>query len=249
MKKTFVVILFVATIVATLAFSPLAALANDAVPITEGDRSNILFDTGYELAQGYYVEIAYDNYTLYSSGLYEAFTVTFDRIFWEGYASDENGINYRNNILEAIKLLFTGRGFQTEVDNENARFSAFVRYDSYTDYYIDNKKNGYKISEASDATKNGFLFNEYQNKTTTIFEVIDSEGNLLNAILQICYQAGVERDNVALNYVYGTPYKIISTDADDVNYSSGQKLFLHSFNMDMDNYDREITLTQKLNFH
>lgn len=245
MKKLFVIILFVATVIATLTFSPLSALAGDAAVVTEGDRRNLLSNTGYQLEEGYYVEIAYDNYTLYSSGLYQAFTVTFDSAFWEGYSSDENGINYRNNILEAFNLLFTGRGFQTEVDRENARFIAFVKYDSYTDYYIDADINGYKTSEDNSVKNKGFLFTESEQKTTTPFVNIEKEGYLLNAILQICYQAGIERDNVALTYIYGTPYKIINTDSDDVNYASGQKIYLHTFNMNMDSYDREITLTQK----
>ncbi len=245
MKKILAVILFVATIIATLTFAPTAAFAGGAVAVTEGDRSSLLRDSGYKLGDGYYVEISYDNYILYSSGIYQAFTVTFDKVFWDGYAADENGINYRNNILEAIKLLFGGRGYVTEIDKDNARFTAFIKYESLTDYYIANDIDGYEREESSGNEKKGFLFNEYESSTTTIFKIIETEGNLLNAILQICYQAGINRENVALSYVYGTPYKIITTDADEVNYSSGQKLYLHTYKMNMDNYDREIVMKQK----
>lgn len=235
---------FIIAFIASISVFPIAASAECTDQITAGDRGTLRAISGYTLKDDYVIEISYLNYTLYSSGVYRAFIITFDRDYCNLHEREDDEIFDSNALLSVFELLFSSRGYTLEKDLENARFTASIKYDSFTDLYIGNGIDGYENDPSSGGEKKGFLYNEYTNTQKTEFSYIETPDNLFNGMLQLCYQLDISKENILLNYTYGTPYKIIKTDADETKYLSGQKIYTHSYDMTMDNYDREITLTQ-----
>lgn len=244
MKKTIFLVFLIIVIVAGISVFPVAAFAECSNEITEGDICTLSYLSGYKLKDNFIVEISYQNYTLYSSGIYRAFVITFDNEYCQNIEESDTGYNC-SSFMSALELLFSSRGYELNKDIENARFTAAAKYESITDMYIQMGIDGYETNEKSSASKNGFFYKEHQSSIKTVFSNIETSGNLINGMLQLLYQIDIDNDDILLNYTYGTPYKIISTDADETKYIAAQKIYTHSYDMTMSNYDREITMTQK----
>ncbi len=198
---------------------------------------------GYDLG-GYQISIAYRSYTKNISGVYHGFTVTLDKTFLAQSGTVDKGVFYYCSLFSYLEEVFTFSGYTVTVDAINGQFDAWLEFDSMTDYYIASGIDGYQVDKSSAEKKSSFLYTDYHSQTTTVFTIIEEEGNLLNEILNACYKVGAERDKILLTYVYGTPYKMINTDADEKSYSSAEKLYLHSFNMTMGETGRVINLYQ-----
>lgn len=244
MKKTALLLIFIIVLVASITIFPIAAVAECSDEITEGNLSTFMASSGFDLVDDYAVEISYQNYTLYSSGIYRAFVITFDKDYCESLIELTNGQMNSNTLLFAFELFFSNRGYTLEKDVENARFTASIKYESITDLYVDMGIDGYENDDSSGVETKGFFFNEYKSTTNTVFSSAETPGNLISGMIQLCYQLDICKEDILLNYTYGTPYKIIKTDADETKYLSAQKIYTHSYNMSMSNFDREITLTQ-----
>lgn len=199
---------------------------------------------GYDL-NGYQASIAYHSYTLNISGVYYGFVVTLDRNFLMSTGRVDNGVFYPSDMFDYLKTLFSYNGYTVSVDEFNGQMTAYLKFSGTTDYYVAVGRDGYMTYEKNTAENKGFLFNEYRSDIKTEFSRIEEEGNLLNLVLSACYGVGAERDKILLTYTYGTPYKVIDTDADSVNYSYDKRIYLHTFNMTMDTADRTISITQR----
>lgn len=198
---------------------------------------------GYDL-DGYDVAFSYHNYTLRNSGVYFAFVVTLDKNFHRTISKTENNVAYDCLLMDKIKLIFSSLGYTVVSDDFNGQLYAYLSYDTMTDYYIANGLDGYEVSE-SDATEDkGFLFTDYYTETDTVFSLIGAGDNVIDVCVNLCKEAGAAEDKILLRYVYGTPYKIITSDADSVTYNSQRSLYLHSFDMTVADKDRLIHFTQ-----
>lgn len=242
--KLIVPILLLLIVAGALLFAPVA-LPAEAAADDYGiyDKTDTIPGVGYDL-DGYYVSIAYHNYTLRNSGVYFAFVITLDKEFHRNISLSENNVVYDCALLAQIETLFKTIGYTVVCDDFNGQLYAYISYDTMTDYYIANGLDGYEVSQ-SDATEDkGFLFTDYYTESKTVFSVIGSGDNVIDACLELCEEAGAPEDKIALRYVYGTPYKIISSDADSVTYNSQNSLYLHSFNLIVADKDRVIHLKQ-----
>ncbi len=243
-KIPFVIVLTVATIIvvaASVCFSDFSAYADTDSPDLCG--LDELKDIGYDL-KGYDAEIGYYSYTLSNSGVYIAFEVTLDKDFLARAGVVEDCVYHYPEMFGELETAFTTMGYTVDCDEYNGQLLASVTFDSTTDYYIATGRDGYESNESSATVKKGFLYNDYYSSTVTVFSSVEDEGNLLNLIYGKCLALGAEKEKIKLSYFYGTPYKIISTDADQVGYNYNKKLYVHRFDMTPETKDREIHFTQ-----
>lgn len=246
MRKTAFVLIFVIALIVGMSVSPILAYAADddiiESAIVAGDIENMQPDVGYTLPENFDVEIAYYDYTLYSSGVYFAYELTFDKEYCSAHAESQE--DYKNTVMQAAELFFSGRGFALIVDEENAKFTAQVRYDSKSDLYIANGIDGYERTASSPKTKKGFFFNEYTNVRNTVFARAKTPGYVIYGVVELCKALDISEERMLFKYVYGTPYKTISSDADETKFLTSRNIYTHSYTMTMEECDREITLKQ-----
>ncbi|MFA6867239.1 MAG: hypothetical protein WCR54_06950 [Clostridia bacterium] len=236
LKKFMPVLIILVAIITTVAISPVCAFA---------DTNDITADeiTGIDLGD-YNVELTYKRYILQTSGIEMAFEVVFDR----NYVATNFGASGQNQIqdvLTEISLIVKNLGYIITLDTENNSFVGSMSFDSITDYYIAIDEDGYGTYQDTSNTKKSFLYVQSDSSTKTVFDGIEESEGLLQNFLQNFYNLGIDRENILLSYEYGTPYKIISTDADSKTYLVGKHIYVHKFDMNMDNSDREIHLSQK----
>jgi hypothetical protein len=126
-----------------------------AAPVSDGSGAYCEAATGdtdffgYELGD-YYAKITYDNYTLYGSGVYIAYEITFDDDFYCVLAN-------KATVMSKIKKTFVDNGFKVSVDEVNGKMTASIEFDSLTDYYAANGENGYETSDSAKPTKSTFF--------------------------------------------------------------------------------------------
>lgn len=213
-----------------------AATVSDSPSIGDMDE---LRDIGYDL-NGYEVEIGYYSYTLKGSGVYFAFELTLDK-------------NFRGRIERSrcsamfleLKKIFYEMGYTVRTDSNNGQILGQLNYSSTTDYYIATGRDGYEVGTASTPSKKGFFFNEYSSASVSPFSIIEEEGNILNVIYEMCLNLGADKQKILLSYYYGTPYKIIDTDADIKKVDYDKSVYVHRFNMTLEDKDRELHFTQR----
>ena len=248
-KKSVLLIALLVFIVAMTSIGivviPHSSAAADADEIIEGDSENSSQEfVGYDLSGDYQVSIAYHSYNTKYAGPYYAFVITFDQaLLMEIIDEADDLLNLQPEIFTYIGSLFRYNGYTVSKDNKG-RLIAYLSFDSLTDYYIASGRDGYEVNQSSGDKRKSFLFIDYYTQMQTVFSRIEEEGNILNAILQSLYGVGAERDRILLTYTYGTPYKMISSEADNIVYNTNRQLYLHSFNMTMATSDRTIHLRQ-----
>jgi hypothetical protein len=231
--KKLLPVLFVIFLVLSLSVSNVSAYADELTP------DYVIEDSIYGVDLGdFEVELRYDNYILNSSGLYRAFEITFDKEF-----VDNNNLS-DTEFLMPIAVIISSMGYVTTIDNENYMIVGEMEFDSLTDLYIAQGIDGYSVDSSSYVTQTSFFYTDTFIKTTSLYDGIEESDGVLNQIITQFYELGVSREAILLNYTYGTPYKIISTDADKQTYSITDKIYLHSFDMTMDTSDREINMVQ-----
>ncbi len=245
-KIPLVIVFAVATILvvaASVCFSDFAAYADTDTDMPELFGIDELKDIGYDL-RGYDAEIGYYSQTLSNSGIYIAFEVTLDKDFLARAGAVEDCVYRYPQMFGELEKAFTAMGYTIDCDKNNGQLLASMTFESTTDYYIATGRNGYESNESSANVKKGFFYNDYYSSTVTAFSSVENEGNLLNLIYEKCLALGAEKEKIKLSYFYGTPYKIISTDADQVTYNRNKKLYVHRFDMTPSTKDREIHFTQ-----
>ncbi len=208
-------------------------------PVYAEESTSDQYSYGYTLDDGYNVQISYHYYILYLSGVYFAYDVTFDNAF---YSSVEN----KKELINSVKDTFLKNGFSLDVDIDNGKMTAYLSYDSLTDYYISQGENGYSIGEPSVPVKKTLFYTDYSNTFQTVFTGLKTEGKFVNRIYNACVDAGIEDENILLSYVYGTPYgeNLITSSADKISYSASEHMYYHIFNMKVSERERFITVNQ-----
>lgn len=188
------------------------------------------------------VKLTYRNYILSSSGAYRAIEIAFDRNFAATLPQAEGDAT--PDYLAVFGPYLQNLGYNEKVDKVNYTIKGERKFDTLTDMYIALGLDGYEPDKSDLPTQKSFYFIDTFNKQNSPFAGIEEEDNVLNAILKEFYNLGITRERILLNYTYGTPYKIIKTDADQTTYSASESLYLHSYDMNMDMSGRQIYLVQ-----
>ena len=213
------------------------------VAYAEGETEDPL-PVGYDL-NGYDASIEYHSYTLSGNGLSYSFVVTIDKELFRASGTVENSVFSPSGKIEEIGNIFRAAGYTVKNDGKSeGKIIASIDFDDTVDYYIANGYTGYDVSTKSGTETVGFLFTDYVRTTETAFASIKTENTLLNKVLAKIVELGATEDKVLLTYVYGTPYQIIKTDADRVEYQESSRLYLHFFDMTVDTSERKIEIKQ-----
>ena len=195
---------------------------------------------GYELEE-FSVKINYCYYVKYISGLYFAFEVIFDKDFY-------STIDDKTAVFNSLKDTFVKNNYKINIDMVNGKMSAYMDFDSVTDYYIAAGMDGYETNVSDKAEKKSFLYTYYVSENTTVFSDIKKDGKFINRIYNACLNIGLTDEDIVLNYIYGTPYneKLLTSDADSVSYSVTDRLYYHYYMMNMAETDRLIKIKQRV---
>lgn len=202
--------------------------------------------SGYENYNNFPVEIAYENYSLQSGSILRTISITMDM------SDDVIGMLSKMaallGVYSDIEPMLTAVGYKVEIDT-NGKIVAYNVYDSVTDLYIAYGIDGYYIDESEpnpkDYTKKSFFFVDSYSYSTTVFDdVLTNEDSLFNYILKSVEGYGFTESDILFTYRYGTPYKIINSDADTVKKDADYDVYVHTFYMTADTCGREICLSQ-----
>ncbi|MBR1746789.1 MAG: hypothetical protein IJ735_01095 [Clostridia bacterium] len=222
----------------------LVLLSAILVPIGEEAFCDESLPIGVDLDE-FDAAIEYHSYTLSGNGLYYRFSVTVDDDLFLSSGSLDNQVFSPSPVFDELKELLTRYGYSVVSDGkQNGKFVASFEYEDTVDYYIANGITGYEPNVRSGKEEEGFLFTDYTRVMTTPFVSIETEGSLLNEIWKKVLSLGAAEDKVLLIYVYGTPYQIVKTDADRVEYKESSSIYLHSFDMTYGTASREIEIRQ-----
>lgn len=230
MKKTLIFIL--TAVLACAAFISIAPAAFAAGDTPETEPSLDPFKA----------ELSYTYRILYGSGAYVGYDITFDGQFVAESLTDENG---KTDFLQPLAELFALKGYQVVKNISANRLTAFIRFDTLTDLQIAQNVTGYDKSTSKPVEDYGFLYVRRYSKQNSPFTGIEGENSGYKDILDYFYSLNIERDDILLKYTYGTPYKIVTSDADTMVYSLQNNIYLHTYDMTMDMSDRKINLVTK----
>lgn len=232
--------LIIAAIICAMAFSGIIATEK-----ASADTSGLSADeiTGIKL-NGYNVNLTYKYYVLDYSGLELSIGVVFDREYVTANYGGE-GQETIQGVLTELSLLIKNMGYTISIDTANNAMTGTMSFDTLTDYDIATGSDSYEVYSGNPDKKTTFYYVESTTTTKTVFNGIEESEGLLQNFLQNFYNLGITRDKILLSYEYGTPYKIITSDADNVTFSVGKKIYVHEFNMNLDNSSREIHFYQK----
>ncbi len=185
--------------------------------------------------------ISFYSYTLYGTGYYFAYKLTYDSSFYQKKKTT------LSRILEELKESFTKNGYTVTLNDYTGEITASINFETTEDYLRSTDYNGFAIEESSyDEVNKSFFYNDYILRSTTLFADIDKEYKYIGRIYSVgCIKAGINSEDVILQYVYGTPYsqRTIRSNADQITYSPENRLYLHNYYMRVNNCDREIMLT------
>lgn len=200
-----------------------------------------VFESGYELNGNYDVKITHCFYVKYITGVREAYEVYFDKKYYKSLEDPKA-------LILATKDTFVQNDFIVRADVTNGSMIAERVYNSTADYYVAMGLDGYAVDEEVDKpSKKSLLFLTYEQKSKTVFQYLKSDGKFINRIYRACKAYGIEDDRILLNYVYGTPYnEKMLTSTGTVTYSSNEKMYYHSFEIPMDNLEKEYSITRRV---
>lgn len=230
-KYVLIALLFTFIIGAGISYQDVAFAAEEVPVITEEMQG---VDLGH-----YDVKLSYCNFILNTSGAYRAFEIIFDKNFIEEKLfSDDELFEFLNPLSELIKSM----GYAPIVNTKSNSIKGELVFETLTDLYIAMEIDGYDNTKSNIVTQTSFLYKDIFIKQDSPFKNIEEREGALKDILSYFYASGIARDTILLNYIYGTPYKIVSSDADKVTYSVNHRIYLHSFDMNMD-----MTTVRKIN--
>lgn len=205
-----------------------------------------LFPTGIDLGE-YDASIEYHKYTLSGNGYYFSFRVTFDdELFRMSGSVDETMVFHPSEVFDEWIVLFKKNGFTVSSNGkQDGKFVAAKKYASSTDLYIENGYTGYDDPDAGGKKRKGFLFTESERETENPFVNIEKEGTYIYNLFDRLTYVGADENRIKLVYVYGTPYQIVKTNADRVEYQESSSLYLHIFETTKESVDKKIVIKQR----
>lgn len=197
---------------------------------------------GYKVREGYLAEITYGNFSMAGGSIIRSFTFTFDKEFLDTLNPD--AIFGKEELYDYITAFIVSIGYTARTD-EKGRIIGSKTFDSATDLYIEEYQiDGYEKDDSKYERKDGFFYSDIFFNQKTVFDGIEGDNIAMGMLLNILYMFDLEREDIALSYHYGTPYKIITTDAERSYFDTNSNIYVHEFYMNVANADREIKLTQ-----
>ena len=207
-------------------------------------EDNEITAIGYDLGDSQ-VMMESKRYMLAIAGIYFEFDITFDDDFYTGIGTVEDNVFTPSPIIENIKSVFVAAGYVTHADSLNGRLVAHMEFDTLTDYYIAIGATGYDVSESNGEENNTLFYRTRTVKSQTPFASINNESSLVGKIYSMIKDTGADENEISLVYVYGTPYKVVDTDADLKERNEDRNIYMHTFYVTPNTCDREITLIQR----
>lgn len=196
---------------------------------------------GHNIRENYKLEIVFGNFYLASGRILQSFSVTFDDDYF-------NQIEEKEELLKDISLFLRLVGFTPEIDY-NGRVLGKLEYESATDWEIKNERDGYKNYGSLDyREEKDFFFRKIFSEKKTIFAGINGDNDTIDYLLFMLgtHLFNLSIEDIAFGYHYGTPYKIISTNAEKRYFDNKARIYVHEFQMDIHTADREIMMIQKV---
>lgn len=232
MKKTIVLMMIVVIIYS------IAVVSMGSVAFAEEE-----IETGYDLREDYLAEIIFGNFNMTNGNIIRSFTITFDKEFFN--ALPEEGTQNKQSLLDFMSSFTLAVGYKPEVDT-TGRIIGAKKYDSSTDMYIEFGLDGYENDSSDYEKTNTIFYSKVISKQKTIFEGIENSDGSLNMLLAIMNMYGLENKDIALSYHYGSPYKIIDSDAERNYFDVKSRIYVHEFYMNVATANREIVLIQTI---
>lgn len=198
---------------------------------------------GFNVRSDYLAEITYTNFNMANGSIIRTFALTFDKDYFNSF--EEGALVGGEQLLNYVSGYILAIGFKPEKD-EKGRVIGSKIYDSATDLYLEYGINGYEPDDSDYDRRDGFLYSDITSVQKTIFDGIDGSENSFGMLLGILYMFNLERQDIALSYHYGSPYKIITTDAERSYFDTNSEIFIHEFYMDLDSAGREIKISQRI---
>ena len=232
MKRVNIIVFII--VVLLLACTMAGCLYNVAEDDTAQDKSGTKLENANAM-------ISFYSYTLYGTGYYFAYKLTYDSSFYQKKKTT------LSHILEELEDSFTKNGYTVTLNDYTGEITASIRFETTEDYLRATDYNGFAIEDNSyDEIKKSVFYTDSTYRTTTLFADIDKEYKYVGRIYSVgCIKAGISSEEVILQYVYGTPYsqRTINSNADKITYLPEERLYLHNFYMRVNNCDRQIELT------
>ncbi len=197
---------------------------------------------GFEVRSDYFAEITYANFNMAGGSIVRTFSITFDKEFFDSF--EEDSPMGREQLLNYVSGYIFAMGFKAEKDDTGRVIGSKV-YDSATDLYLEYGINGYEPDDSDYDRQDGFLYSDIISTQKTIFDGIE-EDTSFGLLLGILYMFNLERQDIALSYHYGSPYKIITTDAERSYFDTNSDIYIHEFYMDLNSAGREIKIFQRV---
>lgn len=190
--------------------------------------------------EGGYAMISFYSYVEYVTGYYFAYKLTYDYDYYQKKKSTLNAL------LDELGESFKNNGYDVTVNNFSGEMIASLSFKRTEDYLKYTDYDGFAPQDSSyDSIEKKVFYIDRTSKSKTLFADIEKEYKFIGRIYSVgCVKAGIDKDNVLLQYVYGTPYKekFLRSNADYVVYSAENNLYLHVFKMTMDTHDKEVIL-------
>ena len=197
---------------------------------------------GINLEEGKKVRIEYSYYSLRNE-IYIAYAVAFDIDYFGTLG--ESG----NEYIEILSNIFKNTPLTVNRDTSNGQIVASHSFSPLEEYYVENGITGYDLkSRNPDNKKVNGLFEDSVYIEKTVFQYLNTENTYINKIYLEILGFGISDEEISLVYIYGTPYNenTFSSSANDVSYMTMNNVYLHSFKMNVNEADKEITFKYHL---
>lgn len=209
--------------------------------ISQSNQAACAFD-GYDVRGDYKADIVYGDFSLSNGRVLSTFSVTFDKVFFESIKNNGNVFNDESLIDFLEGFISSEMGYEVQKD-DNGRVVGSKIYDSVTDRYIAAGRDGYEKNDNDYDSESTFWFTTITSKWA-IFEDAKNSNNVLNFIMEILTAFGLQKEEIALSFHYGTPYKVIESDAEKVYFDTNYNIYVHEFYMDINTCDRQLVMRQ-----
>lgn len=198
---------------------------------------------GFDVRGDYKAEIVFGNFSLANGRRLFTLSVTLDNDFIDQI--EEEVIFDKDSLFSYLSAIMIAIRFEPEVD-DRGRIIGKQLYESATDLQISEGNDGYEVYNPQYESVDTFFFREIYNRQKTFFAGAEGNNQLIDILLMQLSLHGLSRDEIALGYHYGTPYKIITTDAERSYFDTNSRIYVHEFQMNLDNADREILIMQRV---
>jgi len=156
------------------------------------------------------------------------------KFVYTGYTAGE--------VLEVLDAIFSAMGRTVEIDADNYSVCGYIVFDSLSQYY---EYYGINSGEQIINAENLF-FDIYERTSDSTFKnakakveaIIDGHKDL--PLIKNYYNdiINMEYETLCFIYIYGTPYKSVSSNADDVVHDRETAIYLHYWNFN--DYENDI---------